>query len=84
MTDDELIQQGIRDCNSTVAGRELLFYILDNCAIYAPTMPDQMLEFNVGRKSIGIDLVELMNSVDPKIYPELLLERAKNERRDNE
>lgn len=82
--EDEFIEQGVRECAATIAGRAFLFHLLDICAIYAPTIPNEMLEFNVGRKSVGIDLIGIMNEVDPLIYPKLLLERAENDTRDED
>ena len=59
--------------------RKLLWEILELCGIYYVTTnyeTNQTFE-DKGRRMVGIFIIELLDSISPTLYPELLLERGK-------
>lgn len=61
-------------------GKDLIWEIFSLCGIYDNQFTGNSgTFFNEGRRSVGIDLIQILNDADPTLYPRLLLERARLE-----
>lgn len=68
----------VQDVMKQPGAKKLLMHIISMCDIYDKRMFDKgSNEFRLGRASVGTDVIQLMEDVDPTLYPTLLLERAK-------
>ena len=74
-SDHTQLLMNIEDVAKTSAGVNVLWNILGLCNIYSYT-PDGNAFYD-GQRSIGIAILEMMEEVDPTLYPRLLLERSK-------
>jgi len=61
-------------------GRRALLWILEQCGVYQAvfTGDDNVTNFNLGRRDIGLRLIAKLETVGPESYPTLLLTRAKD------
>ncbi len=61
-------------------GRHVLWMILANAKIYNPSFTgNSHTFFNEGRRSIGLDLLESINSINPKGYANMMIENVNRE-----
>ena len=83
MSDKEIhdrLKLAVGDVLKTKSGQKFIWEILSLCGIYDNQFTGNSgTFFNEGRRSVGLDIVQMMNDADPTIYPRLLLERAKTE-----
>ncbi len=79
----DLIQANLRELMKLRQGKEVIWWILSQCGIY--DFPAQEnTEYFEGRRSVGLDVIQLMSEADPEMYPRLLLEYARKEEFDAE
>ena len=64
-----------REVFNTAAGKRVLFWMLEQCAIYqdAFTGDDNATNYTLGRQSSGRKLIDKLDELDPRNYPALLL-----------
>ncbi|MGY4333204.1 hypothetical protein ACVWWG_007621 [Bradyrhizobium sp. LB7.2] len=72
------IAKAFRDTLATVAGKRVIFWMLEVCAIYRdPFAGDNNLtNYTIGRQASGRDLIAKLDEVDPRLYPSLLTDMA--------
>jgi len=73
------LKRAFRDVIATAAGKRVLFWVMEQCVIYgeAYTGDDNATNYNLGRQGVGKRLIAMLDGIDPKIYPTLLLEVAR-------
>lgn len=77
--EQEELDKAFRDVMSLASGKRVMFWILAQCEVYAD--PD-CGEFThgtatkIGAQKIGRKLIGKLDSIDPRLYPKLLLEIA--------
>ena len=80
MTDREEadLTEAMRDVLSAASGKRVLFWILEQAAIYRDGFSgdNNATNYVLGQQSIGRKIIERMGDVDPRAYPTLLLEIA--------
>lgn len=80
MTDREEadLTEAMRDVLSAASGKRVLFWILEQAAIYRDGFSgdNNATNYVLGQQSIGRKIIERMGDVDPRAYPTLLLEVA--------
>lgn len=56
-------------------GQRVLFWVLEQAAIYRDAFSgnDAATNYVLGQQSVGRKLIELMDRIDPRTYPRLLL-----------
>ena len=70
----------IRDSIKTTAGKAVILELLDMAGIYDTTFTgNSKTYFLEGRRSMGLDLISLLDEADPTAYPTLLLNNIKEE-----
>lgn len=78
MRERELLDAAFRDVLSRPSGKRLLFWILEQCAIYEDAYKGEnnATNFMLGRQSSGRRLIAQMDLIDPRMYPALLADIA--------
>lgn len=73
--DREELTRAFRDVLASASGKRVLFWILEQSAIYrdAYSGDDAATNYTLGQQSIGRKLINHMDQIDPRIYPTLLL-----------
>lgn len=63
----------------TTQGRNVIWWVLSLCRIYADefTESEKQMYFSAGQKSIGIQILEMLNHSNPAAYAELQLQKIK-------
>ncbi len=70
-----------------VEARRILFKILEKCGPYQPSFDlnsARMTDYNEGRRSIGIEVLQMINSADPQAYIQMVNEHASDEKAEKE
>lgn len=67
----DLLEANVRAFCSTPAGRDVIWEILDYCSIYS-SIPGK---FEAGKRNVGLDIIQLLEDAEPKLYAKLLLEK---------
>lgn len=74
----ELLLGSVRETLQTMQGRRFTWWILSQCGIYSQNVSANSTMYILeGQRSIGLKVIELLGEVDPKLYPEMLLEQAR-------
>jgi hypothetical protein len=74
----DLLLHSVRETLQTVQGRRFTWWVLSQCGIYSQNVSANSTMYILeGQRSIGLKVIELMGEVDPKLYPEMLLEQAR-------
>jgi len=76
----EKLEANVVSVMATPQGKDVIWEILSLCGIYDNQFTGNSgTFFNEGRRSVGLDIVQMINDADPTSYARLLLERAKTE-----
>lgn len=84
MSEDKEYKELLGDVRSVMeqkAGKNLIWDILSKCGIYTYTQDG--IRFLEGRRSVGIDILALLEDADPTIYGRLILEKHDGRRTDS-
>ena len=74
--DQKVLDANVRTLCETRQGREFVWRVLSLCGIYS-SIPG---EFAAGERNIGIGVIDILDSADPTLYANLILENIENER----
>ncbi len=74
----EELARAVRGVLSTAEGKRLLFWILEQCAIYQDAYcgENNATNYTLGLQAGGRKLISLLDSVEPRLYPQLLIDMA--------
>ena len=63
---------------ATAPGKRVLFWVLEQAAIYRDAFSGQdgATNYTLGQQSVGRKLIGVMDDIDPRTYPKLLLDIA--------
>ena len=77
MAQDEL-HDAMREVLSMPSGKRVIFWLLEQAAIYrdAYSGQDGATNYVLGQQSVGRKVIGLMDDIDPRTYPKLLLAMA--------
>ena len=66
---------------ATADGKRVLFWILEQAGIYRDPFGggDQATNYSLGQQSIGRKLLGMLDQIDPRAYPQLLIDIANEE-----
>jgi len=68
----------IRELAKTKYGKSFLWEVLSMCGLYTTTFTgNSQGAFLEGRRSVGLDVLALLEEADKNIYPTLLLDHRK-------
>ena len=70
----ELLQNAVLKLSTSDEGKRFIYHILDLCGIHTSSFTGNSQTFYLeGRRSVGLEIISLMEAVDPRLYPKLLL-----------
>jgi hypothetical protein len=75
---DELTK-AFREVIASAAGKRVLFWMLGECAIYADAYAGEHTNetnHRLGMQRVGKNLIDQLNAIDPRLYPQLLFDVA--------
>ena len=75
----EELAKAYREVFAAGSGKLVLFDILERCSIYAdPFAGDShaVTAHSLGRQSVGREVIGYLDSIDPRMYPQLLFDVA--------
>lgn len=68
----------IRKLSKLPQGRKFIWAVLELCDIYSDVFTGNSHTFyREGRRSVGLELLAMLEEADPTIYPSLIMEHAK-------
>ncbi|MDK2769909.1 MAG: hypothetical protein KYX69_19600 [Sphingomonas sp.] len=69
------VDQAFKDIIAMPSGQRVLFWMLEQCAIYedAYAGENNATNYMLGRQSSGRRLIQKLDEIDPRTYPALLL-----------
>lgn len=72
------IERAFREVFALAAGKRVLFWMLEQTAIYrdAYTGEDNATNYTLGLQAGGRKLIAMLDHLDPRFYPRLLLDVA--------
>lgn len=84
LSDDDVRQaeelaKAYRDVFASAAGKRVLFDVLSRCSIYAEPFAGEahaITAHTLGKQSVGRELIGMLDSIDPRMYPQLLFDVA--------
>jgi hypothetical protein len=80
-TDEEklhgVLLSNVRELLKHRGGKDFIWFVLSRCNIYTPSFTGTAdgTAFMEGKRSVGLDLLQLIEEADPSAYPRLLLEQ---------
>lgn len=74
----ELLAIAFRDVLSSPSGKRVMFWILEQCAIYqdAYTGENNATNYTLGLQAAGRRVIAQLDAIDPRLYPKLLTDIA--------
>lgn len=73
--DYEVLLANIREVLKSRQGKQFIWHILSLSNIYSDSFTGNSTTFyNEGRRSIGLQVLQLLEDADPTLYPRLLLD----------
>jgi hypothetical protein len=70
--------KSVREVAGSPSGEHVIWEILSMCGLYTTTFTgNSQGAFLEGKRSIGIEILEMLNETDSKFYPNLLLKKSK-------
>ncbi|MGJ5032275.1 hypothetical protein ACQR1I_35935 [Bradyrhizobium sp. HKCCYLS2038] len=83
MTEEEIgeeeLAKAFRELLATAAGKRVLFWVLEQCAIYRDAFCGEMTaatNYTLGQQSSGRKIIAKLDEIDPRLYPALLAQVA--------
>ena len=75
MADQNNLHDAMREVLSMPSGKRVVFWLLEQAAIYrdAYSGQDSATNYVLGQQSVGRKVIGLMDDIDPRTYPKLLL-----------
>ncbi len=69
------LDEAFREVFKSAAGKRVLFWMLEQCAIYSDafTGDDNATNYTLGLQGAGRKLIAKLDQLDPRYYPTLLL-----------
>lgn len=75
----EELATAYREVLSLASGKRVLFDILERCAIYTDAFAGEahsITAHSLGKQAVGREIISTLDSIDPRIYPQLLFDVA--------
>jgi hypothetical protein len=73
-----ILVKNTRELLKTRFGRDFVWHVLSLADLYGSQFSGNSTTFyNEGRRSVGIDVLQLLEDADPEAYPKLLLSKMK-------
>lgn len=78
------LHRSFEELLATEAGRRVIYWTLEQCAIYrdAYTGDDAATNYTLGQQASGRKLIAEIDAINPRLYPQLLLDISELRDRD--
>lgn len=74
------LNRSLQSIMSTAEGKRVVFWLLDRCDVhgeaFAGAGASEVTAYQLGRQSIGRDVIGKLGTIDPRLYPTLLFDMA--------
>lgn len=77
--EQEELDKAFREVMGLASGKRVMFWILAQCSVYQDAFSSENINatnYQLGSQSIGRRIIGKLDSLDPRLYPNLLLEIA--------
>lgn len=77
--EQEDIDRALNEVFRSAAGKRVLFWILSECSIYHSPYAGEnaaATNFELGKQDVGRRIIARLDKIDPRFYPQLLLDIA--------
>jgi hypothetical protein len=76
----EKLVDSLREVMQTAQGKRFLWWLLEHCGIYSQNVSANSTMYILeGQRSIGLKVIDLIGEVSVTAYPELILDKAREE-----
>ena len=76
----DILLSNVRQLMKLKHFRFFLWYVMGMAPMYATTFsPNSSMAFQEGRRSMVVDLIQILTDCDPELYPKMLLEYARHQ-----
>lgn len=81
----DALHASFREVLNTVAGKRVVFWMLERCAVYrdAFDLETNFTNYTLGRQAAGRDVIAKLDEINPRLYPQMLLDIAEIKEVDN-
>lgn len=80
--DEQDLRASLAAMLATADGKRVVFWLLGRCGIYANAFDpgsEAAERYQLGRQSIGLEILQKLDLIDARLYPTLILERGQQE-----
>lgn len=78
--DYKVFLENVANLANTPQGRAFIWHLLSVCNLYDDcNSGDTNTYYMLGRRSIGLEILDILNDADPTAYPNMLLNAAKQQ-----
>jgi hypothetical protein len=78
-TEPEDLKRALAEVFKLASGKRVLFWVLSECSIYRSAYAGEMAaatNFELGRQDVGRRIIDKLDEIDPRFYPQLLMDIA--------
>lgn len=78
-TEHEDVKRALAEVFALASGKRVLFWILSECSIYRSAYAGELTaatNFELGRQEVGRRVIGKLDEIDPRFYPQLLMDIA--------
>ncbi len=74
--DRKTLEANIRELIKTKSGKDFIWEVISMCGIYSSTFTgNSQGAYLEGKRAVGLEVLQLLEDVDPALYPNLILEK---------
>lgn len=72
------LAKALREVLATAAGKRVVFWVLEECAIYRDAYcgENNATNYTLGQQASGRKIIGKLDEIDPRLYPSLLTDMA--------
>lgn len=73
--EEEELELAVRSVLASPRATEFVWWILEQCGVYsAPHVVNGETGIHIGRRIVGVSIINKISEIDPKAYPRMMLE----------
>lgn len=82
---ESILELNVREVIGTKAGKDVLWNILSMCNLYGDNFTGNSQTFYLeGKRSIGLEILQMLEDADPTVYARMLLERQDKDKEEEQ
>jgi len=77
-SDEQDLHNALRVILGTIEGKRVVFWLLGRAGLYSDpfSIDDAVERYKLGRRSLGLELLDKLNQTDARLYPSLIMDMA--------